>query len=625
MHLISVKISKIIMRIVMLISLTLSTLCHANSPEYFQYEPFTLSFTGPDTSELAEINPFMDYRLDVTFTLNGQKMVVPGYFAADGNAAETSADKGNQWQVKFAAEKAGKWQYQVSFKQGKDVAIAPSTKNAQPIKGVDGFTGSVNVQPKRSGPYAKGRLEYVGEHYLKFSGNGQTFLKLGVDSPENFLAIDDIDATPNVGKRRKSWSPHKNDYNQDADAFLWQNYKGKNTFAAINYLAQQGLNSFSFLTFNVDGDDRNVFPQLLKVTPEKYQTYANKGSNTQAWHAMFHKTRFDVSKLAQWERVFSYGSQKGFFLHFKNHEMETDHVMDHGKFGDEYKVYYRELIARFAHHPAINWNLGEEQDTNTQHRRAIAAYIKQLTPYKKQHIVMHTKPTDDHAYAELVGNQSELTGASLQLMRPDFRDVYPRIIKWRNASAKTGKPWALAVDEAGHGAWALLTDAETPTYDEARVRVLWATLLAGGWGVEWYFGYQSPNNDLNAQDYRSRANFWQYNRHAIHFFKQHMALGEFSPLHQSDDVNALYVAGVPDEQYLVFLINPVMLNQVQLDTPNISYKISWYNTRKGGDLQAGSKLLVTSTTGKVDLGLPPTEIGTDWLVILTAIDHTNPY
>ena len=39
----------------------------------------TLSFDGPKTSEQATPNPFMDYRLDVTFTgPSGQQYAVPG-------------------------------------------------------------------------------------------------------------------------------------------------------------------------------------------------------------------------------------------------------------------------------------------------------------------------------------------------------------------------------------------------------------------------------------------------------------------------------------------------------------------------------------------------------------------
>ena len=42
---------------------------------------------------------------------------------------------------------------------------------------------------------SKGRLQYVGERYLKFAGTGEYFLKCGADAPENFLAYEEFDGT----------------------------------------------------------------------------------------------------------------------------------------------------------------------------------------------------------------------------------------------------------------------------------------------------------------------------------------------------------------------------------------------------------------------------------------------
>ena len=610
-------------RLLAIVILTTAIGCEpgiAESQSYYQFEPFTLAFTGPDAAELGETNPFLDYRLDVTFSRGDRRFVVPGYFAADGNAAETGAEAGNQWHVKFAADEPGVWHYSVSFKQGEGIAVEPDSGASLPVKGVDGQEGSIRVPDARPGPYAEGRLEYVNEHYLRYSGSGRYFIKVGVDSPENLLAYTDFDATPNVANRRKSWDPHRDDYSDDADELLWQGEKGKSLFGAINYLHEKGLNAFSFLTFNVDGDDRNVFPHLLKVDVATYEDYAGKGHNKEAWDTYFHKTRFDVSKLAEWERVFSYGSRKGFFLHFKTHEEETDHLMDGGSLGIEQKLYYRELIARFGHHPRLNWNLGEENDVPRELQREIAAYIRATSPYKNQHIVMHTYPPEDYFYAELVGDQSELTGASIQGRRPDFRDVYTRITRWYHESEQAGKPWALAIDEAGSGAWGLVTDEENPTHDEARVRVIWGSLLAGGFGVEWYFGYNSPNNDLEAQDYRSRDLFWEQNAFARRFFEEHVPFHKMRPLPQSVPLEFLYVFGIRDEHYLVMVANPARLNKVRLDTVGARYRVRWFDTRNGGDLVAGTVSEVVAADTPVSLGLPPNEIGRDWLAVLEVSD-----
>jgi Domain of unknown function (DUF5060) len=66
------------------------------SGELLQWHDVILTFAGPETSETADPNPFLFYRLDVTFTRGGRSLVVPGYFAADGNAAESSANSGRR-------------------------------------------------------------------------------------------------------------------------------------------------------------------------------------------------------------------------------------------------------------------------------------------------------------------------------------------------------------------------------------------------------------------------------------------------------------------------------------------------------------------------------------------------
>jgi len=93
--------------------------------ELRRWHKVTLTFDGPDTSEDAnDPNPFLDYRLNVTFTKGSQQIVVPGYYAADGNAAETSATSGNKWRVHFMPDETGTWTYTTSFRTGTDIAVS---------------------------------------------------------------------------------------------------------------------------------------------------------------------------------------------------------------------------------------------------------------------------------------------------------------------------------------------------------------------------------------------------------------------------------------------------------------------------------------------------------------------
>ena len=64
---------------------------------------------------------------------------------------------------------------------------------------------------------------------------------------------------------------------------------------AVNYLASEGVNVISFLTMNINGDDRNVF---------MYTGYKER-------------LRIDVSRMDQWEAVMDHADRMGMYLHFK--------------------------------------------------------------------------------------------------------------------------------------------------------------------------------------------------------------------------------------------------------------------------------------------------------------------
>jgi hypothetical protein len=586
--------------------------------ELKKWHKVVLNFEGPETQEMDKNNPFLNYRLDVTFTNGKEEFVVPGFYAADGNAAKTSSSSGNVWQVRFTPNKTGEWKYATSFKTGENIAVLDTKLNAESAGFFDGAKGSFYVEESdKTGKdnRAKGKLQYIGESYLKFAETNQYFIKLGVDAPENLLAYADFDVSTNALGLQKKWAPHAKDFEENAKPFLWGENKGKNLLGAINYLSKEHLNVFSFLTFNVDGDDRNVFPHLLKVSISEYETYASNKKNIEAWQTMFHKTRFDVSKLEQWEKLFEYAETKGMFLHFKTHETETDHLMDKGVFGVEGKLYYRELIARFGHHLSMNWNLGEENDQPIEEVKKVANYVYQLDPYKS-HLVIHTYPNKDERYEYFIGNQTPLTGASLQLGHENFDDVHPRVLKWRKKSNATGKKWAIAVDEPGKAKIALLPDDEDPEHNFARGRAMYGTLFAGGFGVEWYFGYASPNSDLTCEDFRSRDLFWDQNKHALNFFNTYIPFWEMEP--RGDLItsqNVSYCLAKENEIYAIYVEENAHKIKLNLGNTHKIYSVQWFDPRNGGKLQNGSITTITAD-GLNSLGLPPSEFDKDWLIIV---------
>ncbi|HUV66829.1 MAG TPA: DUF5060 domain-containing protein, partial [Sedimentisphaerales bacterium] len=156
--------------------------------ELKKWHNVTITFDGPQTSETAEPNPFRDYRLSVTFVKGTKRYVVQGYYAADGNAVQSGATSGSKWRVHFAPDEVGRWSFRASFRTGPDIALS-SDRKAGTGAAFDGVTGTLEIgESDKTGRdhRAKGMLQYVGEHYLKYAGNGEYFLKGGADSPENF-------------------------------------------------------------------------------------------------------------------------------------------------------------------------------------------------------------------------------------------------------------------------------------------------------------------------------------------------------------------------------------------------------------------------------------------------------
>ncbi|MEL6275665.1 MAG: DUF5060 domain-containing protein, partial [Bacteroidota bacterium] len=575
--------------------------------ELREWHNIMLTFDGPSSSETANPNPFTDYRLDVTFTKGNKTYVVPGYFAADGDAAETSATAGDKWRVHFAPDEAGTWNYSVSFKSGNDVAVNNGGNSAGFM---DGMTGTLEVLPtNKTGRdnRAKGRLEYVGEHYLRYAGTEEWFVKAGADAPENTLAYEDFDEVPNKGNRRKDWQPHAQDYvAAEAEQYTWQNGKGSELLGAVNYLSGKNVNAISFLTFSLEGDDHNVFPHLLLNSVSDYEST----NNGQLWEQGVHHDRFDVSRMAQWERIFSYADQKGLFLHFKTQETENDNVMDGGAVGYERQLYYRELIARFSHHLALNWNMGEENTQTDQQRRDMADYFEETDPYNHLRVI-HTYPGQkDQVYTPLLGNNSAYTGVSLQTSNPQYNELFGDVTDWVENSASADKKWVVAVDEPGNAS--IGVDADPDDRKLVRHKVVWATFMGGGSGTEFYYGYQSGCGDLQCQDHRSRDQKYTDAAHALHFFQTYFQ--QYLPIVVNDDGltsdNNDYVLAKPDVAYAVYRPDGGSTN---INLPPGTWRVQWYNPRNGN-------LGAASTISGNNLVAPDNN---DWTALIT-LENCSP-
>ena len=572
------------------------------SGEFKKWHKLTISFFGPQTSEQASDNPFLNYRLNVTFTNGSKTYVVPGYFAADGQAGESSASSGNIWKVHFTPDEIGQWSFSASFRKGNDIAISdnPNAGTAVDFNGQNG-TFNISASDKNGKDFrARGRLNYVNEHYLQFEETGEYFLKGGADSPENFLAYKEFDGTYNHGgvDYTKTYSAHIQDWTNDSPT--WQSGKGRGIIGSVNYLASKGMNSVYFLTMNVNGDGKDVWP----------------------WTSHTERYRFDVSKLDQWEVVFSHMEKLGIMMHVLTQETENDRLLDGGYLGTQRKLYYRELIARFGHHLAINWNLGEENDihqelpdpTNAQ-LKAYATYFKNTDPYQS-YINVHTYPGQyDDVYDDLIG-YPDFDGASLQI--GGVAAVHTHVTNWVNKSAASGRKWVVNLDEIGPATTGVKPDADDFWHNDVRKQALWGALMGGAGGVEWYFGYQYAHSDLNCEDWRSRDNMWNLTRYAIEFFQSYVPYWNMSSndglTSDSDD----YCYANPGEAYLIYLPNGGSTN-LNFGTNTGNYSVLWLNPRTGQTVQ-DDNITVTSTKNVIRIGDPPSSTTSDWAVLIRRDD-----
>ncbi len=582
--------------------------------ELKKWHRVTIAFEGVECSEKGDPNPFLDYRLSVKFThaASGESREVPGYFAADGNAGETGADSGKIWRVHFSPPETGEWMYAAIFVAAKNIAVEAQPGEAVPLNGnpLGAASGKFTIgETDKTGRdnRARGLLEYDGTRYLRWAETGNHFLKQGADAPENLFAYADFDGDFKTDGEKdkliKTYKPHVRDW-KNGDP-TWQGGKGKGLIGAINYLASEGINTFSFITMNIKGDDRNVF---------MYTDYKER-------------VRMDVSRLDQWEVVMDHADKLGMYLHFKTQEAENDKLLDGGDLGVERKLYYRELISRFGHHLALNWNLGEENNGQSDAQRiAMAKYFHDQDPYK-HNIVIHTYPPEKQKiHTPLLGEKSELTGLSLQGSNPDFGDVHRDVLEWVKKSTEAGKPWVVAYDESGGAQKGLTTDAEDAkdpdgkgNHAAARHKALWGALLAGGAGNEWYFGYKFKDSDLSLQDFRSRDRWWDYCRHALEFFSEnkipfHEMKSDNGQIGNSPNGNeAGYCFAKPGDTYVVYL--PKGGERDLWPEGGSGYSIRWFDPRNGGGLQVGSKDSMAGGIGN-SMGLPPSDPDKDWVVLV---------
>jgi len=576
-----------------------------------KWQPVTLTFDGPEVSETAVKNPFLDYSLLVKFTNGNHSKTVPGYFAADGHAADTGADSGNKWRVKFAPDLAGKWSFEAFLMEGKNIAIEQHTLPGRndAIWEVNGDFEIAPVDSTATGFYKTGKLAYTEDRYLEECETGAPFLKNGVGSPENFLAFHEFDGTfdnggadtPTLEEGLHRYTDHIADW-KDGDP-LWGDEKGKGIIGALNYMASKEMNSLYFLVMNEHGDGNDVWP----------------------WIAPDVQTRYDVSKLEQWETVFTHMDALGIAMNVFTQETENDTILNKGELGLERKLFYKELVARFGHHLGVVWNLGEETNRTPEQLKSYASYLRRIDPYDHpiavhNHVRVTGKRMEGRPLDPIKETLTPLLGyknfeiPSLQMF--DTTEVHKEVLKWIDLSKKKKKPWVVYLDEIGHWDIGVTTDsAANNNYAAVMRSSLWGSLMAGGAGTSWYFGgLDTPNNDMAAENFRTRDRWWAISNNARHFFQDHLPFWEMRSHDGLLSNKEAYCFAKKDEIYVVYLPKG---ERTDLQIGDGAYSIAFYDPLKGGMLldkqNEGWKI---TRPNSVELSAYNGQTERDWVIVI---------
>ena len=472
----------------------------ADDNSFAKWAKIEIAFEGPPSKGRGKPNPFA-VRFDVSFRSPGGKNYrVPGFYDGDGKGRLD----GNVWKVRFSADETGRWEYK-------------TRSDAKQLSGRTGRFTVVETPKDACGFWKWGRLEAIGTaenrlRYLKFR-DGPYWLKAGCDDPENFLGkTKPYDST--VGRR-----------------------------AAIDYLADHGVNSCYIMTHNIRGDDRDVWPWIGTTEREALQ---NGGADA----------RFDVAKLEAWRELFEHMQTQGVAPYLI---LEDDSAWT----GYNHNRYYREIVARFGYLPALLFNVGEEHNENYRLADALKlmSRLQALDPYDHPRGIHNVnRPSAEYVDAAQVDFTSIQTGS------PGSRSGLKHSVEHN----RIAREWIELCIRRKRRVLVAGFDEGRPEHDR---RAWWSAYLAGGvWEAHVLPPYDRPMS--------AWAKTWKELGGARAFM-------ETLPFWRMDPRNDLVLKGTafclakPGEAYAFYLPAGGEI-EVELQD-GVEYDVAWWNPANGKD------------------------------------------
>ncbi|MGD8752183.1 MAG: DUF5060 domain-containing protein [Anaerolineales bacterium] len=472
------------------------------------WEKVETDLAGPDSNGLSDQpNPFT-ILVDVHFVSpEGKTLVVPAFYNGDslGNL------DGNKWKVRFSTGVVGDWSF--------------FTVSAEPL--LNGAEGKFNIVPS-GGCEADtpeglpdfncmGRLEYVGDYYLRFA-HGEYWIKGGIDDPENFLG----------------------------DAFGDWNAKKE----AIDYLASQGVNSIYVITNNINGDRKDTWPWLGDTQSE----------------AKANSDRFDLPKLQEWEDFFTYVQNRGIVLHVVLNDDSAWNGYDHG-------LYYREMVAQFGYHPAIIWNIGEEANeiySNSQ-QDALAEALQNIDPFNHP-VTVHRKadwPFMDNPNFDLTSIQ--LGDGADDFSSAKLGDYNRSVIDHRDSGKVACHTIPIMIDETPR-----VTSVDGVTRVKMRSEVLYPIYFGGG-NYELHYYDKYGGGTATIQDLEPMLNDMRRARQYV----ESLPFDDLKPCNDLlPKGTRAFCYGKSTQLYAIYIPENGEVD-VNLADKNAIYAVNWFNPRTG--------------------------------------------
>jgi hypothetical protein len=280
--------------------------------------------------------------------------------------------------------------------------------------------------------------------------------------------------------------------------------------------------------------------------------------------------------------------------------------LDDATLGIERKLFYREMIARFGHHNALQWNLSEEYDLaldlGPDRVKEFAQYIQDTDPYDHPITVHNQGRGPDPGWLPFLGD-ARFSTTSLQTYQNTAK-WGERVEKWRRLSHVAGRPLPINMDE--------FLEADLDNIETIRKEVIWATYLSGG-HLEVIMG-----SKLGTEDFRSLDDLWQWVARARLFVEANLPFWEMEP----DDLSVIGAGDArggpqcfskPGQAYAIYYPVADQTGSLTMWRAGGQFEQRWFNPRTGTFVGPPRRF---APKGMQQIGPPPSDPQDDWAVLI---------